>query len=580
MPAVRRILPALALALALALPSAATAQPTVQDIVDAAAGSLVARGEASGVAVGVVMPRRAPRLFTYGQAVAGEKPFATNTLFEIGSVTKVFTTNLFGQRIDAGTLRPDTPLRDDQPVLGPLKRGTRKITLRQLADFTSGMPDYAPLCSKRAVPGCLPSSRPDMSTYGAADFAAFFRGTRPKNYQADPPQHVKDPPAPYLYSDYSLGLLGLLLGATPGSPIDDSALAGWLRRVERRILEPLRMEDTVLFPPAGDERLAAGYDRALATPVVSGGEVTGATIASRGGSYDAAPAVSIVGGGGSGATAIAHLEDHRVHSVEITHGGSGYVDPADIAFAGSAHTPAKAHLVVEGGRVVAVVVTEPGSGYAAAPAVTVTGGRAIGGGDATLVAKLFNGGVVHVGVSDGGEGYVEPLSIVIAPGAGLSNTVPIWAPAGALHSTIADMARFTAAALGRLWLDHAPVPKRLRAGFAIAQTPSACTGPDPALAACLPGEMLSAFAWAVEPADTAAGGAARRFEERRPARFLDAGDADAEPRSRRRRVRQRRGERARHRQAGRAGADGGPEPALRPLFPVRRRERRLQLKER
>jgi CubicO group peptidase (beta-lactamase class C family) len=74
----------------------------VERIVDAFAEAAIRQGEAVGVAVGIVSDSgaRFSHSYTFGLAdVAGEKPFANNSLFEIASNTKVFTTNLLGQAI-------------------------------------------------------------------------------------------------------------------------------------------------------------------------------------------------------------------------------------------------------------------------------------------------------------------------------------------------------------------------------------------------------------------------------------------------------------------------------------------------
>ena len=67
--------------------------------------------------------------------------------------------------------------------------------------------------------------------------------------------------------------------------------------------------------------------QAFATPQVVNGFVVGATLSSGGSGYVTTPAVTIVAdGGGSNATAVAHLSGGVVTSITITDAGIGYTD--------------------------------------------------------------------------------------------------------------------------------------------------------------------------------------------------------------------------------------------------------------
>lgn len=147
------------------------------------------------------------------------------------------------------------------------------------------------------------------------------------------------------------------------------------------------------------------------------------------------------------------------------------------------------------------MVTSPGKGYKQVPTVTITGGRK-GGTAATATARLVNGEVAFVDIETPGSGYADPLSVVVAPGAPQESAIPVWAPAGALTTSLADMATFAEAALTQ---PHGFPRTRLHRGFEIAQAPYACTGPDPRLSTCPAQSPRSGLAWSVLPADAAAG---------------------------------------------------------------------------
>lgn len=475
-------------------------QPTdLATIVRNYAGSAVQDGSVIGAEVAVLLPGQDPKFFSFGFADAGRRlPPRPDTIFEIGSVTKVFTTNLLGQAASSDPTLLNKTLSAYQTQLGALPVPGPNIALWELGSFTAGYPTYAPGCASGQQPsrtGCLPGSRPTLANYTAQDFATFFRTTPPANQsQANNP--LTAPPFPYFYSDYSTGLIGLLLGADPTKKLSNQALRGWNTLLHTELLQPLGMKQTALHPPqSATPRLAAGYRQALATAIVTDGAITGFKISNHGSAYYQPPRVSITGGGGSGATAQALVSsDNTVQSISPIAGGTGYIAPPEVSFSGAAATPADGVAVVRDGQIVAIRILQGGDGYKSAPAVQITGGQTSGGVAAQATASVRHGQVVFVAVSNGGSGYVDPLVVRVAPGGSVQpETVPIWAPAGALTSDVRDMAIFAAAALGRSSVGGHPIPQRVVAGFQIAEKAYACKGPDPALAGCTAG--YSALAW-------------------------------------------------------------------------------------
>jgi CubicO group peptidase (beta-lactamase class C family) len=467
------------------------------------AKSAVDRGAAVGVGLGILMSGRPPRLFSYGlaDAVSGQS-FGPDLAFEIGSVTKVFTTNLLGQEIYLKQHNLNDPLSAFSVQLGSFKPLTREITLEQLADFTAGVPDLAPLCKDAPhVPGCLKSDRPTPDVYTAQDFLKFFQNTVPKNYQDTNPPPVTSLPAPYFYSDFSIGLLGLILGGNPNVPLSNQALNGWVSLLKNRLLHPLRMEDTYLYPSPGRQvSIVLGYNQAVGSAVVANGQVSGITLEVPGSGYRAPPEVSFVSGGGKGAQATAMVDKNgAVTGFKITKGGHGYVAPPTITFSAG---PAKAKVIVSNQKVVGINIIDAGSGYTTAPEVMITGGHRNGiGRDARGTAHIANGQVSFVSIDDGGDRYEQPAAVIVEPGMPIANGIPIWAPAGALHSTIRDTTVFAAAALRQTRRGRFAVDPAIAAGFKIAETPYACTGKDPGLSGCPPGTPLSCLAWGIRPED-------------------------------------------------------------------------------
>lgn len=241
-----------------------------ENIVKTFTKSSVEDGTPTGVAVGITYRGR-NQFFSYGLAdtVTGA-PVTPRTIFQIGSVTKAFTTAILGENLALGINRLSQTLADFTAELGPLGAGASQVTLEELGDFTAGYPSDPIRCTKGVAgdpPGCIPNDRPTIDQYTAGDFLTYLQNFPPVG-----------PPGPYLYSDLSTGLIGLLLGATPGQPIDNSALDGWYTLVNARITEVLGMKDTFLDPtkatPSQQRRAASGYQQALATATVAGGQVT------------------------------------------------------------------------------------------------------------------------------------------------------------------------------------------------------------------------------------------------------------------------------------------------------------------
>jgi CubicO group peptidase (beta-lactamase class C family) len=173
--------------------------------------------------------------FPYGKATDAGAPFTRDTLVEIGSCTKTFTTTLFALAINRNQIVPDASAQKYMP--GGYTLRAQQLTPMELADFTSGMPDD---------PTNLPRGLEQRSIehYTVNDFLTWA-----SNYE--PTTRL---PAPYKYSNAGIGLLSYLLAMATGK--------SWEDQVNSEILQPLGMANTTLRPtPEQQKALAQGHNR-------------------------------------------------------------------------------------------------------------------------------------------------------------------------------------------------------------------------------------------------------------------------------------------------------------------------------
>jgi CubicO group peptidase (beta-lactamase class C family) len=162
----------------------------------------------------------------------------TGTLFEIGSVTKVFTAQALARLVVAGVVELDEPLSRLLPADARVpSRGGAEITLRHLATHTSGLPR---LPTGMLLPALLHPSQPDP--YAGCTTDHLLRALAATRLGAVPGRRFR-------YSNFGAGLLGLALAHRAG--LSYAAL------ITREISTPLGLTDTGIDVDPG--RLAQGH---------------------------------------------------------------------------------------------------------------------------------------------------------------------------------------------------------------------------------------------------------------------------------------------------------------------------------
>ena len=188
-----------------------------------------------GIVVGVLGPDG--QRFVAGGTGAGAK-FDRSTLFEIGSISKVFTSLILADMVNKGAVSLDDPAAKYLPAGHKVtERNGRQITLRDLSTHRSGLP--------RMADDMRPISDPDgpFADYDEKRLLAFL----------DRYQLTRAPGSEWEYSNLGVGLLGYLL--TRAAHTDYETL------LRDRITRPLHMNDTMItLPPTDAARLAPAFD--------------------------------------------------------------------------------------------------------------------------------------------------------------------------------------------------------------------------------------------------------------------------------------------------------------------------------
>lgn len=149
------------------------------------------------------------------------EPMRTDTIFDVASVTKLFTSIAALQLVEDGAVQLDEPVATYIPEFGA--NGKQSVTVQQLLTHTSGLQAEVELWKlppRQRIPSVL--------------------ALEPEN----------PPGSTYTYSDPNMITLGVLVSRVAGEPLDQV--------VRERITEPLGMHDTGYNPPEGERhRIAA-----------------------------------------------------------------------------------------------------------------------------------------------------------------------------------------------------------------------------------------------------------------------------------------------------------------------------------
>jgi CubicO group peptidase (beta-lactamase class C family) len=196
--------------------------------------------KAVGIVVGLITPAGQQVVAQGKTAPGGTVSPDADTVYEIGSITKVFTSLLLADMVERGEVKLDDPVAKFLPATVKMpNRNGREITLLDLSTQVSGLPRL-PDNLKPADPG------DPYADYGPARLYEFLSGHT----------LARDIGEKYEYSNLGVGLLGHALSLRAGLSYEEL--------IRRRILEPLGMNNTsITLSESQKKRLAVGTDPLL-----------------------------------------------------------------------------------------------------------------------------------------------------------------------------------------------------------------------------------------------------------------------------------------------------------------------------
>jgi D-alanyl-D-alanine-carboxypeptidase/D-alanyl-D-alanine-endopeptidase len=190
----------------------------------------------AGIVVGILEPDGRTRVIAFGDPGPGQPPLDGNTVFEIGSISKVFTATVLAELVKEGKVKLDDPVQKYLPASVHLPtRSGKQITLGNLSEQNSGLPRMP----TNFHPADAANPYADYSVQQMYDFVSGYQLTR-------------DPGALFEYSNLGVGLLGHALSLSTGQSYEQME--------RKRVWEPLKMTNTAItLTPWMKQHLALGH---------------------------------------------------------------------------------------------------------------------------------------------------------------------------------------------------------------------------------------------------------------------------------------------------------------------------------
>ena len=195
---------------------------------------LIAEKKKMGVVVGIINDRK-ENIYYYGKDAKDGKPIRRETIFEIGSLTKILTSYILEDAVQQKIVKLDDPIELHLPShVKVADFNGKKITLKHLATHMSSLPRIA---SNHNISGLNP-----YQNYSKDDLYKFLSG-----YKLE-----RAPGEKYEYSNLGAGVLGHIFELKYKKAYEDI--------VFERFCSLLNIPDTrITLSVSQTERFAKGY---------------------------------------------------------------------------------------------------------------------------------------------------------------------------------------------------------------------------------------------------------------------------------------------------------------------------------
>ncbi|MEO6130464.1 MAG: serine hydrolase, partial [Saprospiraceae bacterium] len=202
----------------------------------------ISGGTNPSIVIGII-DADGPRYYSFGKTTKGGKPVNEHSIYEMGSISKVFTATLLADMIREGEMNADDPIEKYLPstVHIPMYEGTH-ITLGNLSDHTSSLPRMP----DNFAPADPLNPYADYTVDQMYSFLSSYTLTRPIGSE-------------YEYSNLAVGLLGHILALKAGKPYEDLMVS--------TIAAPLQMNETrITLSSETKKNLAIGHTMGMEVP--------------------------------------------------------------------------------------------------------------------------------------------------------------------------------------------------------------------------------------------------------------------------------------------------------------------------
>lgn len=191
-------------------------------LIELAVRPYIQKANTVGLSIGILKDGKITT-YGYGETARGNKWLPTsNTIFEIGSITKTFTATLLAYYVNEGKVKLTDPVTKYLPDSVAANPALKTVTLQSLSNHTSGLP---------RMPGNLDFSGADaLNPYKSYNKQQLFAYLRTCKLGSQPGER-------YDYSNLGVGLLGTILSQISGKTFD--------QMVTDIICTPLTMQSTV-----------------------------------------------------------------------------------------------------------------------------------------------------------------------------------------------------------------------------------------------------------------------------------------------------------------------------------------------